>query len=175
MWRARRTARLLAPAQAFYDGEKRNDEADMLDKSHIGTDSGERRIDVEKSQLKLFCQAIGETNPIYFDDEAARAAGYRGAVAPPTFAQTLDFLQPPELNIVIDVLNAPLNRLLHGEQQFDYFAPICAGDTITLSTRLADIYDKKGGALEFIVLETTLHNQNDELCAKTRSVAVLRN
>jgi hypothetical protein len=49
------------------------------------------------------------------------------------------------------------------------------GDRIRLRQRIVDIYDKKGGALEFVVLETSATNQDDELCATMHTVAVLRN
>ena len=77
----------------------------------------------------------------------------------------LNYLAPEEQNLVLDVLQAPLGRMLHGEQRFFYERPVYVGDRIRLSTRIADIYDKKGGALEFIVLDTSFHNQRDELCA----------
>jgi hypothetical protein len=64
---------------------------------------------------------------------------------------------------------------LHGEQQFSFERQIYAGDTIKLVTRIVDIYDKKGGALEFIVQETTAENQHAEPVGKTRTVTVVRN
>jgi acyl dehydratase len=146
----------------------------MLDRSQIGRDNGERFIDVERGQLRLFCKAIGETDPIFLDDEAARAAGHPAIPVPPTFAQTLNYLAPQGEDLVIDVLQADLGKLLHGEQRYEYQRPIYVGDRIRLLTRIVDIYDKKGGALEFVVLDTTLHNQRDELCATMRTVAVLR-
>ncbi len=147
----------------------------MLDRSKIGLDSGERTIDVEGSQLKLFCQAIGETNPIFWDDPAAKAAGYPACPVPPTFPAALDACATGGKNLVLDVLGVDLGRLLHGEQAFEYHRPIYAGDRIRLLTRIADIYDKKGGALEFIVLETTMHNQRGDLCAALTMTVVLRN
>jgi acyl dehydratase len=146
----------------------------MLDRSQIGRDSGERVIDVDRSQVRLFCQAIGETDPVFLDDAAAKAAGHPASPVPPTFVNSLNFLAPAAQDLVLDVLQAPLGRMLHGEQRFFYERPVYVGDRIRLSTRIADIYDKKGGALEFIVLDTTFHNQRDELCATMRSVAVLR-
>ena len=68
-----------------------------------------------------------------------------------------------------------LGKLLHGEQNFTYHAPICAGDTITLQSKVVDIYDKKGGALEFLVQDYTLKNQDDQLVAEVRSTLVVRN
>ena len=50
-----------------------------------------------------------------------------------------------------------------------------AGDTLTFRPRVADIYEKKGGALEFVVRKTSVHNQRDELVAELRCVTVVRN
>lgn len=147
----------------------------MLDKSKIGSAGEETAIDVEAGMVRLFCQAIGETNPIFLDLEAARAAGYRAIPTPPTYAACLQNLAPPKKDLVLDVLGADLGRILHGEQAFEQKRPIHVGDRIRLTQRIADIYDKKNGALEFIVLETTLVNQFDEACAAVRSVVVLRN
>jgi acyl dehydratase len=50
-----------------------------------------------------------------------------------------------------------------------------AGDTLRYEQRIADIYDKKGGALEFVVRQTRVSNQRDELVAQLRCVTVVRN
>jgi acyl dehydratase len=147
----------------------------MLDKSKIGCANEERVITVEAGMVRLFCQAIGETNPIFLDAEAAKAAGHPAVVTPPTYASCLNNLAPAEQDLVRDVLGADLGRLLHGEQVFTLKRPIYVGDRIRMSQRIADIYDKKNGALEFVVLDTELKNQRDELCAIVRSVVVVRN
>ena len=56
----------------------------MIDRKHIGVVSEPRTIDVEKGQLRFFAKATGETNPIYFDEAAAQAAGHPAIPAPPT-------------------------------------------------------------------------------------------
>ncbi|QGZ96219.1 MaoC family dehydratase N-terminal domain-containing protein [Terricaulis silvestris] len=147
----------------------------MLDKGKIGAETEEREIAVEAGMLALFCQAVGETNPIYRDQNAARDAGYRAIPTPPTYASVLANLAPAKIDLVIGVLGADLGRMLHGEQSFTQVKPIYVGDRIRLRQRIIDIYDKKGGALEFVVLETSATNQDDELCATMRTVAVLRN
>jgi acyl dehydratase len=147
----------------------------MLDKTKIGAETEEREIAVEAGMLRLYCQAIGETNPIYTDASAARAAGYRAIPTPPTYASVLANLAPPSADLVLGVLGADLGRMLHGEQGFTQHKSIFVGDRIRLKQRIADIYDKKGGALEFVVLETSVTNQDDELCAIMHTVAVLRN
>ena len=64
--------------------------------------------------------------------------------------------------------------MLHGEQHFDYHAPVCAGDTLRIETRVTDIYDKKGGLLEFVVRESKVTNQLGEHVADMRGILVVR-
>ena len=135
----------------------------MLDKSRIGHEFASFSTDIEKGRLKFFAKAIGETNPIYTDEAAAKAAGYRALPAPPTFT------------MVVDLLNMDIARILHGNQSFEYFQPICAGDRITVSGRIADMFEKKGGALEFVVMEYTYTNQDDELVVRATNTLVHRN
>lgn len=146
----------------------------MIDRKFIGLESEERFADVEKGQLRLFAKATGERNPIYFDEEAAKAAGYPAMPAPPTFAFCLASLAPQTGGSLRD-MNVPIEKVLHGEQHFTYHRPIFAGDRIRIKSKVLDIYDKKGGALEFVVTETTSRNQKDELCVSSRTIAVVRN
>ena len=67
-----------------------------------------------------------------------------------------------------------LPRVLHGEQEFNYGVPVCAGDTLLLESEIVDVYEKSGGALEFLVVATTGRNQFDELAFESRSTLVLR-
>ena len=146
----------------------------MIDKKHIGRISKPNTVDVEKGRLKFFAQAIGETNPIYRDEEAAIAAGYRSIPAPPTFAFSLDLEQDNPFGD-IEAMGINLGKILHAEQAFTYHVPICAGDSITLQSKVTDIYDKKGGALEFLVQEFSVKNQDDTLVAEMRRTLVVRN
>ena len=71
-------------------------------------------------------------------------------------------------------MNIPIAKILHGEQQFVYHKQIFAGDRIRLKTRVTDIYEKKGGALEFVRRETTVTNQHGALVAELTCVTVVR-
>ena len=51
----------------------------------------------------------------------------------------------------------------------------CAGDTVSVRSRIEDIHDKKGGALEFVVKRSRATNQHGELVAEMRTVLVCRN
>ena len=145
----------------------------MIDKKHIGYAPPPILWDVEKGRIAFFAKVIGLTGPIHTDEAAAKAAGYRGIVAPPTFI----FGAPGdsgETMKLIETLNIDLGKVLHGEQRFDYHAPVCAGDTLRFESKVSDIYDKKGGALEFVVNGTKVTNQLGEHVADLHSVIVVR-
>jgi acyl dehydratase len=146
----------------------------MLDQSKIGHEFPGFTAEVETGRLKFFAKAIGETNPVYTDEAAALEAGYNSLPAPPTFAMALD-MEGPELLPVLDFLGMDIARILHGSQEFEYLVPICAGDSITVSSRIVDIFDKKGGALDFVVLENAYINQRGVQVAKATSTLVQRN
>ncbi|CAN7745972.1 MaoC family dehydratase N-terminal domain-containing protein [Hydrogenophaga aromaticivorans] len=145
----------------------------MIDKQFIGYEVPPTLWDVEKGRIRFFAEVIGATDPIYFDASAAQAAGYRNVVAPPTFIFGAES-DSGVLMTLLDTLKIDLRKVLHGEQRFDYHAPVCAGDTLRFQTRVTDIYDKKGGALEFVVNDTKVTNQLGEHVSDLHSVVVVR-
>ena len=146
----------------------------MIDRTWIGRTLPESRLDLERGRLRFFARAIGETNPIYTDVEAARAAGYADLPAPPTFLFAAE-LDSGAMDGLLAALQVPIAKILHGEQGFTYHQPVCAGDTVTVQSRVQDIYDKKNGALEFVVKNSRVVNQDGALVAQMRSVIVVRN
>lgn len=145
---------------------------------HIGQVSETRVVEVEQGFLKFFAKATGETDPVYFDEAAARAAGHPALPAPPTYLFSLNMSAPANIGGILDPANGmgvDMSRILHGEQSFTYHRPIHAGDRLTLVTTTRDIYAKKGGALEFVVQDTTAHDEAGVLVAEMESVTVVRN
>ncbi|RIX83541.1 MaoC family dehydratase N-terminal domain-containing protein [Acidovorax cavernicola] len=145
----------------------------MIDKKWIGHELPASVIPIERSRLQFFAKAIGETDPVYTDAAAARDAGYPDLPAPPTFLFAAE-LDSGASNQLLDDLQIPLSKLLHGEQSFEFHRPACVGDTVTVRSTVSDIYDKKNGALEFVVKTSRATNQRDELVAELRSVIVCR-
>lgn len=146
----------------------------MLNSKFIGHVSPPTSIVVEPGQLRLFNKSIGEDRAIYLDESAARQAGHRSILAPPTFATCLERLAP-QTGPTYEDLGIDYKYLLHGEESFEYYGSIYAHDTITIQTTITDMYDRKGGELEFMVFETRFFNQFDELVNKRRRVLVMRN
>ncbi len=146
----------------------------MIDKKHIGRVFPASQADVEKGRLRFFAKAIGETNPVYTDEAAARAAGYASLPVPPSFLFSLEMDKPDPFAWLGEV-GMDLARILHGEQSFTYHQPVCAGDTLTFESRIDDIYDKKNGALSFVVKAVKVTNQRGAHVADLRSSIAHRN
>lgn len=145
----------------------------MIDRKFIGYQLKPSVLTVDRTRLKFFAKAIGENDPVYVDEAAARAAGYADVPAPPTFLFAAELDSGANDQLLAD-LDIPLAKLLHGEQSFRYLKPVCAGDTVTVQSTITDIYDKKGGKLEFAVKDSKVTNQREELVAELRTVLVVR-
>jgi acyl dehydratase len=145
----------------------------MIDASFIGWCIEPATVEVEKGQLRLFAQAVGETDRIYFDEAAAEAAGFASLPAPPTFAFCLKNLVGQPYSY-LRTMGVDVAHLLHGEQAFEYHEPICAGDAVTLATVILNIEQKKGGALELITTQTDVTNERAQLCVRQTTTLVVR-
>lgn len=146
----------------------------MIDRRHIGHAFEPFTVLVEAGRLRFFAKATGQSDPVYIDVDAARAAGYRNLPVPPTFLFCLE-MDSPRPAAVREVVGMDYQRLLHGEQSFTYHRMAYAGDTLRFEQRIADIYDKKNGALDFVVRHTRVTQQDGDLVAELRTVTVQPN
>jgi acyl dehydratase len=145
----------------------------VIDASFIGWRADPATVEVEKGQLRLFAQAVGETDRIYFDEAAAEAAGFASLPAPPTFAFCLKNLVGQPYSY-LRMMGVDIAHLLHGEQAFEHHEPIYAGDTVTLTTEILNIEQKKGGALGLITAQTDVASQCGQLCVRLTTTLVVR-
>ncbi len=146
----------------------------MLDRRKIGHEFDPTTAVVERGRLRFFAKAIGETDPIYTEQKVAQKLGYRDIPAPPTFLMALD-MEGTDFPPLIKLLGMDLSRIMHGSQEYEYFGDICAGDTIIVTSKIVDMFDKKNGALEFVVCENSYTNQIGVLIGKARQTLVYRN
>jgi acyl dehydratase len=126
-------------------------------------------FDMERGRLRFFAETIGLTDPVYLDPAAARRAGYPDILVPPTFLGNALELELPQPLSWLAALGADLDRTTHGEQSFEYHSLAFAGDTLIFRRSIADVYVKKGGALEFVVKRTEISREDgtpiaDVLC-----------
>lgn len=91
-----------------------------LDQSFVGrTYPPTAPYEVGREKIREFAEAVGETNPVYTDPEAAKAFGHSDVIAPPTFVFAITF--PAAGQIVEDPqLGLDYSRVVHGDQKFAY-------------------------------------------------------
>src|SRR6218665_4082457 len=145
----------------------------MLDRNLIGHSFGKRSLVAEEGAVRSYAQAIGATDATCFDPSAARAAGHRALRVPPTFLSCLEGRLFPT-RALLELAGIDLKRMLHAEQSYDYHAQAYAGATLSYEQKIVDIYDKKGGALEFLVKQTRVSNQDGAHIADLRAALVQR-
>ena len=117
---------------------------------------------VERGKIREFADAIGDPNPIYRDPAYARETELGGIIAPPTLLRT--FLYEPRA--AAEALRvADWSYIVHGEQEFEYLAPVRAGDVLTAQDRIVSITEKesrRAGLLQIAVIETVFRNERGE-------------
>lgn len=130
------------------------------------------QFDMERGRLRLFAKAIGETDPIYTDVAAARAAGHPDLLVPPSFLGNSIELEIPDPLGWVAALGGNTQGTTHAEQIFTYHKLAYAGDSLTFKRRIADVYTKKGGQLEFLIKQTDIY-RGEELIAEVQFVMAL--
>ena len=120
---------------------------------------------VGREKIREYAAAVGETNPLHHDLDAARAAGYEDLVAPPMFAVVYAgrSVGPAVLDPEVGI---NLMMMVHGSQEFRWGPVVVAGDEITTTTTVKEIADR--GGMAFYVFESISENQRGEtVCTGT--------
>ena len=127
--------------------------------------------EVGREKIREYANAVGESNPVHHDREAAKAAGFRNVVAPPMFCvvYSAGAMGPAILDPDIGI---NLMLMVHGGQQFEWGEPVCADDTITTTARLADVSQKNG--MTFYVFESESRNQEGKTTVKATWTNIVR-
>ena len=157
----------------------------MADRSKLGMEFPAYTITVEKDKIAEFAIAVAlkddkeQINPIYYDEEAAKKAGYQGIPVPPTFLTSFFFWTGDGLMGIVKALGIDLSKLLHSEEEYEYFGSIYAGDVITRKMKVVEMLEKGkrdriGRFVDVTVLETEIINQRGELVVKVRSTMMER-
>ncbi|MFQ6029092.1 MAG: MaoC family dehydratase N-terminal domain-containing protein [Dehalococcoidia bacterium] len=134
----------------------------------IGVETAPITMEVEKGAILRFAEAIGDSNPQWNDESAARKSRYGGLIAPPTFLRSMRSVraEPP--------FDLSLTRLLDGGSDWEYFEPVRAGDRITAVARIADLAERQGrlGPMVLLTAVITYRNQFDEVVATQTNTSI---
>ncbi len=141
-------------------------------KAAVGVESEPSVYEIERSSIRRWAEAIGDTNPLYRDEEYARSKGYRSIVAPPGFIAQYAF--PVKAGGGGGGFKSPFTRNLNGGNEYEFFKPVQAGDTITSTSKLVELRERDGrmGKMLISISETTYKNQDGEIVAKARGTGI---
>jgi len=126
---------------------------------------------VGREKVREYAHAVGETDPLYLDPEAARAAGHRDVVAPPMFAVV--YSAPAVFPAFFDPdVGIDFARMVHGGQEFSWGPLVVAGDAISTEAEVVDVTDR--GGVGFFVFESRSDNQDGERVCTGRWTCIVR-
>lgn len=137
-------------------------------RSFVGLKSIPSTYDIERHAVERFAAAIGDTSPMYSNQEAAEASSYGSLIAPPTFFRSLlpgDYPKPyPE----------PFAHILDGGSKYRYNEPVRVGDQITVVRKITDLFEKHGrmGTMLFKISEISYTNQAGRLVATQTTTTI---
>ncbi|MGH8790708.1 MAG: MaoC family dehydratase N-terminal domain-containing protein [Cupriavidus necator] len=140
----------------------------MLDRQHIGRTLRCVTREVEAGRLRFFLDVTGDRTKAFAASEAIRLK------VPPTYLFCLEMMDDPDPLYWLKDIGVNLMHILHGLQRFDYHAPAFAGDRLSFEATISDIYDKKGGAMQFVVKKTEVKNQDGVPIATLSSTVIYR-
>jgi acyl dehydratase len=128
------------------------------DASVVGVEVETGMMEVSREDILAYCDATGETNPLFTDEEAAKKGPHHGLIAPPTFCTSIRTGQGLDPKLVYG------NATFHAGQRLEFIAPIRPGDVIKARTKVHEIYEKTGrtGLMVFLVRRTTYSNQLEQ-------------
>ncbi len=134
-------------------------------KSLIGVNGPETEAEVTTTGCRLFARSVGHEDLIFYDEEVAKARGYKSIVAPPGFLGTPIF-KPADAKgagAPPGGLNIPYKRILNGGTTYEYFEPIVAGDVILSSSRVTEFQEREGsvGPMLITYRETDFRRKSD--------------
>jgi len=126
---------------------------------------------IEYGAVRKMALAVENFNPIHYDEEAARAQGYRGVVAPWPLLWLVFF------NCSAFGLHFGFGKAtVHGQDSYEFHEPMIVGDTITASAFVRETSVKQGrsGLMGVLVARREFHNQHGQLCAVMETTLLRR-
>ncbi len=144
-------------------------------RAQIGKESEPWTLDVDKTAIRMFARSVGHTDPVYYDEAAAKAAGYRSLPCPPGYLGTPIF-DPRNSDPTFGGRRGggpgpqpsrPLRRVLNGGTEIEMFEDICAGDVLTATSHLAALEERQGSLGEMLIStnKTVYKNQHGKVVA----------
>lgn len=124
-------------------------------------------VPIERGKIREFARATGSSNAAY---------GAPDAVIPPTFLTVAGNFWAGRGDVPVDQLGFELARVLHGEEEFEFYGPPPrAGQVLTATSQLGEQWakeGKRGGTMRFAKIITTYHDGAGERVAEQRTTVI---
>jgi acyl dehydratase len=141
-----------------------------------------RRCEVTRRDIRRFAQAIGATDRVHYDEAYARTTRHGAIVAPPLFCQSLTYEDVPPEQLPADGsplelrVPIPAQRAMGGGSDYTIHRLVRAGEVITVTSQLKDIYTRQGrsGLLYLVVVETLFEDERGEPVAAETATYIKR-
>jgi acyl dehydratase len=149
----------------------------MFDKSKIGHSFAPFTYEVQRVKIHELTAAIGDDNPVYHDRAVAHAAGFPDVPISPTSPTLFNFWGSRQRGSTMADLGINPAGILHGEEEYEYLAPIYPNDAVTGTTTLIDGKTRQGSdghTIDILSLETRYVNQHQQPVLITRTTVVVR-
>jgi hypothetical protein len=146
-----------------------------IDRKFIGFCLPPFTVAVDGAKLRQFAAAIGV--PAGGESRAtgqSHAAGQSDEKPLPTYLKVIEG-EGDSSRKILAALGVDLTHVLHAEQEFEYHAAFRSGDVLTVERVVSDIYERKGGQLEFIVVDSVIRHVGGALVGRTQQVILVRN
>lgn len=141
--------------------------------SQIGNESEDMVLEIEKTVVMRFVEAVEDPNPLWQDEEYAKKTIYGGLMAPPNLLCTV--IAGAGGGRLRVKSSTPRRGGVAGGDDLELFQPVRVGDVITSRAKLIDIQErtgKDGTKRIYSIVETTFKNQKDEVVATDRSTSI---
>ncbi|MCI0385836.1 MaoC family dehydratase N-terminal domain-containing protein [Streptomyces sp. CNQ085] len=131
------------------------------------------RVRLDRGAIRRFATAVGATDAVHHDVEAARAAGHPDLVAPPTYLFGLDLEHGRVFRLLGEAGLDPAS-CLHVEQEFAYGSSPHAGETLVFRPRFVPPPVARRGAMRFVQRRTAVDRSDGEPVAVLRQLIAVR-
>ncbi len=144
-------------------------------KAAIGSTGPVSSYEVTTQGIRTFARAVGYRDPVYYDEETAKARGHRALPAPPGFFGMPKFNPAAPRARGGQGFQSPFRRALNGGSEVEPLEQVYAGDELEAVTTLADLALRKGrlGPMLIRTSETIYTRKTDGVVvAKTRGTGI---
>ncbi len=122
--------------------------------------------EIEKGLIKQYCKVMGETSPLYQDEDYARKSKYGGLIVPPGFMGIWKFSGGSSRDVS---WKDNLTHSVDAGEKYEFYKPVHPGDVLFFARKLAGLSERESkslGKMQLRTFEVTYTNRKGELVVK---------